>query len=200
METVFTTTLVELLADDRHHIRLRVQDLGARQVEEIELHRPDRPERITVDVAGRVEGTWLTRGSITAHISVALAQLPPAEGSAPQFVAEVKHRRAQGKAEASIRAADGRSWTIAVDVRARGRGLTRPIVAVLAPLAGRYARHQLDALIAQLPEWVDEFNRVLHEDFGAAPDPEQLADMMLNEFLDDVAEYVPQSAQPLPQR
>jgi hypothetical protein len=199
MEAVFTTTLVELLADDRDRIRVRVQDPGARQVEEIELYRPDRPERISVDVTGRVEGGWLTRGPITAHISLALDQLPPAEGSAPQFVAELHHRRAQGKAEARIRAADGRSWSIAVDVGAMGRGLTRPIVAVLAPLARRYARHQLDALIAQLPVWVNEFNRVLHEDFGAAPDPEQMADKLLDEFLDDVVEHVPPSPQPLPQ-
>ena len=196
MQVVFTTTLVELLADDKDRIRLRVQDLGARHVEELELHRPDQPERISVDVTGRVEGSWLTRGPFTAHISLALDQLPPAEGSGPQLVAEAIHRRAQGKAEARIRATDGGSWVIAVDVGATGRGLTRPIVALLAPLARRYARPHLDALIAQLPKLADEFNRDLHEEFGPAPDPEQMADKMFDEFLDGVVEQEPPSAQP----
>ena len=197
-EVVFTTTLVELLADDRHRIRLRVQDLGSRHVEEFELHRPDQLECISVDVTGRIEGSWLTRGPITAHMSVALDQLPPAEGSGPQLVVQVLHRRAQGRAEATIRAADGGSWIIAVDIRAMGRGLTRPIVALLAPLAQPYARRQLDALIAQAPGLVDEFNRDLHEEFGPAPDPEQMAGKMFDEFLDSVAEQVPPSAQPPP--
>jgi hypothetical protein len=83
-----------------------------------------------------------------------------------------------------------------VDVGATGRGLTRPIVALLAPLARRYARPHLDALMAQLPKLADEFNRDLHEVFGPAPDPEQMADKMFDEFLDDVAEQEPPSAQP----
>jgi hypothetical protein len=62
IEVVFTTTLVELLADDPHRIRLRVQDLSTWQVEEVELHHPDRLERISVDVTGRVEGAGSQAG------------------------------------------------------------------------------------------------------------------------------------------
>jgi hypothetical protein len=199
MEVVFTTTLVELLADDPHRIRLRVQDLGAWHVEEVELRHPDQLERISVDVTGRVEGSWLKSGPITAHVSLAVDQLPPAGGSGPQLVAAVNHRWVHGKAEASIRTADEGSWAMTVDVGATGRGLAWPIVAVLAPLARRYARRELDLLIAYLPRAVEELNRVLHEAFGPAPDPEQLADKLLDAFLNNVAVQVPPSTQPRPQ-
>lgn len=188
-EPVLTTALVDLLEDDLH--RIRIQRVGGPDVVQAELRSPHRPERIDIDVTGTVPGGWPTGGPFTAEAGLALDQLPPAHGSAPQLVAQARHRRAQGRAEVAIREADAGSWTVDVTIRARGRGLARPIVALLTPFLRGYAQRGLDAIIGRLPEQVDHLNHGLREEFGPLPDPEQMADKVLKDLLDDVAEHVP---------
>lgn len=180
--------LVELLADDIHRLRIRVQRVGGPDVVEAELRRPDRPESITVDVAGTVPGGWPAGGPFTVKAGIALDQMPPVQSSGPQLVAEAKHRRAYGWVDAAIRAAGAGFWTVEVAIRVRGRGVARPIVAVLAPVVRRYAQRGLDAFLDRLPTEVDQFNRELREEFGLSPDPEQIADRVLNDFLASLAE------------
>jgi hypothetical protein len=196
-ETLYTTTLIEILGDDRRRLDVRLRDLEGSYAAEVQLHRPDRPERIIVDVRRTIEPIdwhWLIGGPIAVHVCFAPDQLPPAGGSTPgtpPLVAEVRHPRGNAAAEMRVQGAGRGSWTIVVDVRARGRGLARPIVAVLAPLVWRYLRPEFELFVAQLPKSVDELKHVAYEEFGGNPGPEQLADELFDGFLSGVVEHVP---------
>ena len=189
-EPVPAKTLVELLADDIHRIRIRVRRVGGPDVVEAELRRPYRPEGITVDVAGTVPGGWPAGGPFAVEAGIAVDQMPPTQSRGPQLVVEARHGRAQGRADVAIREADAGFWTVDVAIRARGRGVARPMVAILTPFLRRYAQRGLDAFIGRLPEEIDQFNQELREEFGPSPDPEQVADKVLNDLLAGVAEYV----------
>jgi hypothetical protein len=187
-EPVPSKVRVELLADDIHRLRVRVQRVGAPDVVEAELRYPDQPKNVTVDVAGTVPGGWPAGGPFTVKAGIALDQMPPARSSGPQLVAEARHGRARGWAEVAIREAGAGFWTVEVALRARGRGAARPVLAILTPLVRRYAQRGLDALLDELPEEVDQFNRELREQFGPSPDPEQVADKVFHDFLAGLAE------------
>src|SRR5574341_74024 len=201
-ETLYTTTLIDLLGDNPGRFDVRFRDPEGSYAAEVQLHRPHRPERIIVDVRTTIdpiEFEWLTRGPIVVHVCFAPDQLPPAGGSTPPLIAEVRNPRGKAEAEMRVEERGSRSWTIVVDVRARGRGLARPIVAVLAPLARRYVRPEFEFLMAQLPKWVDELNGLTYEEYGANPAPEQLADELFDEFLSGVVEHVPPDLRSGPQ-
>lgn len=185
-----STTLLSLLADDRRRIGIRMQPVGGPDIIEAELHRPDRPERITVSVTGTAAGRWPVGGPFAIEANLDLADLAPAASGPPQLVVKARHRRAIGRVEAAVSAAGTGAWTVDVRISGRGRGWARPVVAFLSPLLQRYAQPWVDALIRQLPADVEKFNRDLREKFGPSVHPEQLADLLLDEFLKAVATRV----------
>jgi hypothetical protein len=202
-ETLNTTTLIDLLGDDPRRLEVRFRDPKGSYAAEVQVHRPDRPERMIVDVRRTIEPiewNWLTGGPIVVHVCFVPDQLPPAEGSTLPLVAEVRHPRWNVEAEMRVQETGGGSWTIVVDVRARGRGLARPIVAVLAPLAWRYFRPAFEPFIAQLPKLVNETTDAIYELYRANPGPEQLADELFDGFLSGVVEHVPPDLRSGPQR
>jgi hypothetical protein len=200
-ETIYSTTLIDLLGDNPRRFDVRFRDPEGGYAAEVQLHRPDRPERIVVDVSTTIdpiEWSWLTGGPIAVHVCFVPDQLPPAGGSTPPLVAEVRNPRGKVEAEMRIQGTAGGSWTIVADIRATGRGLARPIVAVLAPLAWRYFRRDFEFFVAALPKWVQELDAAAHEQNGANPEPEQLADELFDEFLSGVVEHVPRDLRPRP--
>ena len=191
LETVLTTSTVEVVADDSHRVVVRTTHDNGGVVIESELARPARPERLTVDATGNVRGNWLTKGKLKVEASCGLDSLPPTSDRAPQLTASVRHRHLRGWASIAITETDGGRWDVDVRIRVRGRRLTRPLFAVASLFLGRRTRSRFDKAVDRLPEKVEGFNREVRTRFGGMPSPQSIANDALDGLLADVAEHLP---------
>ncbi|HET8643155.1 MAG TPA: hypothetical protein VFM37_14560 [Pseudonocardiaceae bacterium] len=189
----FTTTLVELLADDprRFHVRLRLLDGG--EVVNVELEHPDRPISVLVDVTAPFAGNWLTRGPLSVRAKLDLAALPPARPRAPQLTVQVSHPRARGSADGLVAATGGGRWKVDVKLRAGGRGVLRPLVAVTVPFIRRIVARELGSALERLARSVEELDRELRASFDPE-DPQRVAEAVLRDLLDGVPEHLPDAS------
>jgi hypothetical protein len=193
LETVLTTSTVEVVADDSHRVVVRTtHDNDGGVVIEAELARPARPERLTIDTTSNVRGNWLTRGKLKVQASCELDSLPSAHNSAPQFTGSLRHRHLRGWASIAISENDSGRWDVDVRIRVRGRRLTRPLFAVASLFLGRYTRRRFDKAVDRLPEKVERFNQDVRTRFGGMPSPQSIASDALDGLLADVAEHLPQ--------
>jgi hypothetical protein len=192
LETVRTTSMVEIVADDSHRVVVRTTHDHGRVVIETEVERPTRPERLTIDATSNVVvGGWLAKGKLKVEASCKLDSLPAAHHSAPQFTGLLRHRHLRGRASIAIAETDSGRWDIDIRLRVRGRGLVRPIFAIASPFFGRVARRRFEEAVGQLPEKVEKFNREVLTRFGGIPSPQSLANDALDGLLADVAEHLP---------
>jgi hypothetical protein len=168
---VFPPIFVELLADDADRIRIRLEGPDRDEVAEIEVDHPQRPARLWAEGSVPVSGSWLVRGRVSARIELDLDGLPPARSSGPQLTAQAKHRRARGTAKVRVEQAGGDTWNLTVDLAVAGRGITRPVVAVLG-LFRRIAAREFHKLVAETSRSIGELNRELHSRLGPGQDAE----------------------------
>ena len=192
LETVLTSSTVEVVADDPHRVVVRTTHDNDGVAIEVELARPARPERLTIDATSNVPGNWLTKGKLKAQASCGLDSIPAAHNSSPQFAGSLRHRHLRGWASIAIAETDGAYWDVDVRIRVRGRRLTRPLFAVASLFLGRYTRRRFDKAVNRLPEKVERFNQEVRTRFGGMPSPQSIASDALDGLLADVAEHLPQ--------
>jgi len=187
METRTATFTVEVLANDAELLQVRVLSREKNQVDlDITVTRPQAPRTAAFALDGRLGGNWLNRGRVIGDGLLSIDHLPPRESGAPQLHAAFRHPKWRGAA--SVRADptnDGR-WRVVFDVRARGAGLLRPVVAIASPGLSRVVRRRFGMAMSELPHQVEEFNRRWQGDL-AQHGARGLAQQAIDSFLHAVA-------------
>jgi hypothetical protein len=185
--------LVELSDDDAKHIRIRIHDPEAQSRTEVEVTRPNRPERIEVTWVGDNKGRWITRGSVTVEVHADLATLTTGARPHRLLSVRVRHRHARASARVDVDTSSSTQWTTSLEARARGAGALRPVVAFASPLVRRVAARQLQKAVREFPAKIDELNRDLTTRFGDPPSPERIAEVALHDLLHDLVRSPPES-------
>lgn len=185
------TLWVELLAHNAESLRARFDTAEASRVTvDVDLNRPGAPRALTCKVGGRSEGNWLTRGTVTGEGRLSIDRFPPSSRSGPQLRAEFRHPHMRAMASMRIRQRHGDNWEVAVEIRAKGSGLVRPIAAVATPWIAGVLRRRLRASMATLPDGVRRFNNDWHVQITQAG-ARGVARRWLDEFLDAIPASVP---------
>lgn len=113
LQTVLTTSTVEIVADDSHRVVVRTTHDHGRVVIETDLERPTRPERLTIDrTSNVVVGGWLAKGKLKVEASCKLDSLPAAHDRAPQFTGSLRHRQLRGRASIAITETGTGRWDV----------------------------------------------------------------------------------------
>ena len=192
MEAKTTTLVVAVLANDSDALRTRFVPGDQPQVTvDVTLEHPAGPRALSFVLGGRLTGNWMTRGPIAGEGHISVDGLPPAKRSGPQVRAQFRHPRI--RAAVTVWVEDDRRglWRVAVEVRARGSGILRPLAAAVAPWLAAAVRRQLRASMAGLPERVDSFNqdwRTQISQIGAAG----VAQRWVDDFLSALPASVPE--------
>jgi hypothetical protein len=193
MESKTTSLDAELLANDAETLTVRFVAASQRHVNiDVTVERPAAPRTVAIVVDGRLEGSWWARGAVAGTSRLSIDRLPPEGSSSPQLEADLRHRRAMGSATVRVRPGDGDTWGVSVDIRARGRGVVRPLAAITSPWLARAVRRQLRASMAGLPDRVRTFNDEWRlRDTPAAQ--RAIAQQWLDDFLDTLPASVPRT-------
>jgi hypothetical protein len=172
--------IVELVADDAGRVALRATyDGGAIDAE---VRRPAAPEAARVRFETPVTGNWLVAG--TTHVEV---HADLADASAPSLAGELTHPHLRGWMTARVGNADNGPWEVEVVVRARGRGLVRPLAAVVALIAHGAGQRALRTTVEQLAATIERVIDELLDGAGPPPSPDALGRAGLDALLSRLA-------------
>lgn len=181
---------VELLAFDDRSLRLRGSQAAADWTVDVELLGVDPVTRVNGELVATLPYRWPLGGRLRAKVVTAVDQVLRADSTDPQVVAELQHPVARGDVQLRIGLAADGLWTVDIAVRCRGRGLARPVLAVLAIPARRAARRRFDAIVGTLPGAVDRLNVEIELAIREDPDPQRAAEELLEALLFAVPETV----------
>lgn len=161
--TTYAAYAVELVADDAGRFEVRAQEYGGGVEVLVTVPDPRWPKRVEFGLSGYLDGPRLVRSPVTGSATVALDELPRAQGS-------FRHRRVAGSFEVAL-VPDGDGWLAKVDVQIRLRGVLL-LVAPFGWLMRRPMQKALDSFdpqqLAALQEWID-----------TTADPPKLLDALL---------------------
>ncbi|MDP1804184.1 MAG: hypothetical protein Q8K72_03370, partial [Acidimicrobiales bacterium] len=80
--------MAEVLANDAEALCVRFVAAHQSQVNiDITLDHPGALRAVSLVIDGRLDGSWLTRGAVTASSRLSLDRLPPKRSSSPQLQA-----------------------------------------------------------------------------------------------------------------
>lgn len=182
---------VHLVTDDRDRSEVEVTVDGPPVVTTVlALDRPDTPGPLTFTVTTTPAKGCLVGGPVVVEGSVELADGARWRRRPHRLRVEVRHRRAQASLRVDVTDVGAGRWDLRVKVRAVGRGVVRPVVAV-ASLVGRgVVRRGFAEAMAELPDGFSAAARELRAEVGPDADPDAVAAELLRETLALITETV----------
>jgi hypothetical protein len=136
--------------------------------------RPAHVDRVEIGAVQELGGSRSVAGRVEMSAIVHVDRLPDrsgrARGDGALAEATLRHRRLQITGRAEVEPVDGRTWRVRVRGSGRGRGVVRPVVAIVWLFAGRRARRSLQEILDQLPDVVAQLDRATRRDTDAVAD------------------------------
>lgn len=119
----------EVVADGRDRVELTWTADG-RTRQRLVVESPSAPTTVTTTSTSPGGSSCLTRGALTVETRVDVAAVAARAAGRPVATVEVRHRRfvLHGRVDATFRSS---GTTLAIEARARGAGLVRPVAAVI---------------------------------------------------------------------
>jgi hypothetical protein len=132
-----------------------------------------------------IDGSRLVRGPLRTTGTLALPGQLMNASTRGRAAFTMKHPRARAKLAAELGPRDGRYADLSVRVEGHGRGILRPVVAVVWWLARRRVRREFE-------RWLDGLQRRADDVILAPPDatPEEIAAVIVNDVLEQMARAV----------
>jgi hypothetical protein len=180
----------DVLEDDRERVRLSFAS-SSRFTGTVELTYPARPQRFAAEIATPTVGGCLVGGPATVVADIDLGALAAGHGDQDEIEVRVRHRRVQGRAEVRVNTKRDGSSHIEIKVKAGGRGVLRPVIALASLLVNRRFKQQLREGAAKTAMEIEQMAAAARREFGPDPDPADVATKVLAAFMDDVAERAP---------
>lgn len=178
-----STWTIELRIDDQRQVEVvSTSARGDRSV--VTIADPRRPSTMTYSSLTSGGSSWWTKGDVTSKFEIDLAALSTATRSdgAP-LTGRAHHRRFIANGYVDVEDTD-HGHRLRIGAVVRGRGLARPVLAVVGGLFGRILRRSMDETLAK---WESDGMPLILA-LRQPGDPQQLATTWLADLLEPFAD------------